>query len=49
MLELFEKYLRKDSKSENTIKSSLRHLNLYLNWFKESFETISLNYIEKIF
>ncbi|WP_338028333.1 phage integrase SAM-like domain-containing protein [Crassaminicella indica] len=37
MLNLFEEYLRKDDKSENTIKSYLRHMKLYLNWFKGSF------------
>ncbi|TCO70416.1 tyrosine-type recombinase/integrase [Marinisporobacter balticus] len=38
MLNSFEEYLRKDGRSENTIKSYLRHMNLYLNWFMESFE-----------
>ncbi|QEK11728.1 hypothetical protein FQB35_04755 [Crassaminicella thermophila] len=38
MLDLFEEYLRKNGKSENTIKSYLRHMKLYLDWFKESFE-----------
>ncbi|SHK66967.1 tyrosine-type recombinase/integrase [Tepidibacter formicigenes] len=37
MLKSFEKFLRNEDKSENTIKSYINHMKLYLNWFEDSF------------
>ncbi|SHH42276.1 tyrosine-type recombinase/integrase [Tepidibacter thalassicus] len=37
MLSVFEKFLKNEGKSENTIKSYIRHIKLYLKWFEDSF------------
>lgn len=39
MVQLFEKWLEDDAKSKNTIKSYVRHIKSYSDWFNESFGT----------
>ncbi|WFD09033.1 tyrosine-type recombinase/integrase [Tepidibacter hydrothermalis] len=39
MLNIFKNYLKQESKSENTIKSYIRHIKGYIKWFKDSYDT----------
>lgn len=37
MLDIFREWLENEGKSVNTVKSYVRHIKNYLNWFQESF------------